>query len=270
MERAIAAVAIVVAVAIASALISRIVFVREYEAGLLYRAGRFARRLGPGARIVFPFWEEVVVVDLRKRIATIPGQEVLSADNVGLKVSVAAEYQVADPVRAVHEAQSYEEALHVAIQLALRAAVGAAKIDDLLAQRTKIGKRLADAVALQVEALGLRLHVVEVKDVMFPGELKKIFAEVVRAQKEGQAALERARRNRGAPEPRERGTAGRGEPGAHEPPRAPVGGRGSRERRDRRARCSAGARPGEPQANVRGRRGCAVGRFASKRQDLGG
>jgi regulator of protease activity HflC (stomatin/prohibitin superfamily) len=197
MERAIAAVAVVVAVAIASALVwralARIVFVREYEAGLLYRGGRFARRLGPGARVLFPFWEEVVTVDLRKRIATIPGQEVLSTDNVGLKVSVAAEYEVADPVRAVHEAQSYEEALHVAVQLALRAAVGAAKIDDLLAQRVEIGRRLVDAVAPQVEALGLRLHVVEVKDVMFPGELKKIFAEVVRAQKEGQAALERAR-----------------------------------------------------------------------------
>jgi regulator of protease activity HflC (stomatin/prohibitin superfamily) len=197
MERAIAAVAIVVAGAIASALVwralVRILFIREYEAGLLYRGGRFGRRLGPGARVVFPFWEEVVVVDLRKRIATIPGQEVLSADNVGLKVSVAAEYEVADPVRAVHETQSYEEALHVAIQLALRAAVGAAKIDDLLAQRIEIGKRLAEAVAPQVETLGLRLHLVEVKDVMFPGELKKIFAEVVRAQKEGQAALERAR-----------------------------------------------------------------------------
>lgn len=197
MERAIAAVAIVLAVAIASALVwralVRIVFVREYEAGLLYRAGRFARRLGPGARIVFPFWEEVVIVDLRKRMATIPGQEVLTADNVGLKVSVAAEYEVVDPVRAVHEAQSYEDALHVAIQLSLRTAVGAAKIDDLLAQRIEIGKRLAEVVGPQIEGLGLRLHVVEVKDVMFPGELKKIFAEVVRAQKEGQAALERAR-----------------------------------------------------------------------------
>jgi regulator of protease activity HflC (stomatin/prohibitin superfamily) len=197
MERIIAAVLIVVGVAIASALVwralVRIVFVREYEAGLLYRGGRFVGRLTPGARIAFPFWEEVVVLDVRKRIATIAGQEVLSADNVGLKVSVAAEYEISDPVRAVHEARNYEEALHVAVQLALRAAVGAAKIDDLLAQRAELGKRLAEAVRPQAEGLGLRVHVVDVKDVMFPGELKKIFAEVIRAQKEGQAALERAR-----------------------------------------------------------------------------
>ncbi len=173
--------------------IVRRVVVREYEAGLLYRNGRFIRQLGPGGRVVFPAWEEVAVVDLRKRIATIPGQEVLSIDNVGLKVSVAATYEVVDPVRAIHGVQSYEDALHVAIQLALRAAVGASKIEDVLAQRMDIGKRLAEAVATTVDALGLRLHLVEVKDVMFPGELKKIFAEVVRAQKEGQAALERAR-----------------------------------------------------------------------------
>ena len=190
------AAAVAVLVFVASRLISRLVrrvIVREYEAGLLYRSGRFVRRLGPGGRIVFPFWEEVVVVDLRKRIATIPGQEVLSVDNVGLKVSVATTYEVVDPVRAIHGVQSYEEALHVAIQLALRAAVGASKIEDVLAQRMEIGKRLADVVAPTADALGLRLHLVEVKDVMFPGELKKIFAEVVRAQKEGQAALERAR-----------------------------------------------------------------------------
>jgi regulator of protease activity HflC (stomatin/prohibitin superfamily) len=197
MERFIAAALVIGATAIGLAVLRRalvrFVLVREYEAGLLYRGGRFARLLGPGARALLPGWEEVVVVDLRRRIATIPGQEVLSADDVGLKVSVAAEYEVADPVRAIHGAQSYEEALHVAVQLALRAAVGAAKIDDLLAQRDEIGKRLADVVRPHVEAVGLRIHRVEVKDVMFPGELKRIFAEVVRARKEGQAALERAR-----------------------------------------------------------------------------
>lgn len=187
----------VTAVALAAAVLLRGLVrweaVLEYEAGLLYRSGRFVRRLGPGGRLHLPLWEELVRVDLRRRIATVPGQEVLSADQVGLKVSVAVDFEVADPVRAVHGTTSWEEALHVAVQLALRAAVGASRIDDLLAERGAIGRRLAEAVAPQAEALGLRLHGVEVKDVMFPGELKKIFAEVVRAQKEGQAALERAR-----------------------------------------------------------------------------
>lgn len=91
------------------------------------------------------------------------------------------------------DSHRFEEALHVAVQLALRAAVGAAKIGDLLQRRVEIGHRLLETLAPQLEAIGLTGHALEVKDVMFPGELKKIFAEVVRAQKEGQAALERAR-----------------------------------------------------------------------------
>jgi regulator of protease activity HflC (stomatin/prohibitin superfamily) len=167
--------------------------VHDWEAGLLYRGGRFVRRLGPGTHLLLPFMDEVTTVDLRRRIATVAGQEVLSADGVGIKINVAVGYEVADPERAVHAAQSFEVSLHVAVQLALRAAVAAEPIDALLARRIDLGRRLAEAVAPEVEALGLRLHAAEVKDVMFPGELKRIFAEVVRAQKEGQAALERAR-----------------------------------------------------------------------------
>jgi regulator of protease activity HflC (stomatin/prohibitin superfamily) len=171
----------------------RRVVVHDWEAALLYRNGRFVRRLATGAHRFLAHRHEVVVLDTRRRLLTVAGQEVLSADAVGLKVSVAVAYEIADPVRALHATQSHEEALHVAVQLAIRSAVAAAKIDELLAQRIEIGRQLADVVGPQADALGLRLHTVDVKDVMFPGELKKIFAEVVRAQKEGQAALERAR-----------------------------------------------------------------------------
>lgn len=193
---AIIAVAIVFAAAGARALVRRhvrSVIVHEYEAGLLYRSGRFRRALAPGAYVFLTPWCEIALLDARRRIVTVPGQEVLTADNVGLKVSVAVTFEVIDPVRAVHGAESYEEALRVAVQLALRAEVAAATADALLGKRLEIGARLREAVAKESDAIGLRVHAVEVKDVMFPGELKKIFAEVVRAQKEGQAALERAR-----------------------------------------------------------------------------
>lgn len=177
----------------AASLVPRRLVVHEHEAGLLYRRGRLARRLEPGAYRLWRPTSELVIVDLRRRIAAVAGQEVLSADGVGLKVSLAVVHELADPVAARHRVQSHEEALHVAVQLALRAAVGAAPVDELLARRLDLGARIAAAVAPQAEAFGVRLHLVEVKDVMFPGELKKIFAEVVRARKEGEAALERAR-----------------------------------------------------------------------------
>lgn len=177
---------------LASKLLRRVV-VHDYEAGLLYRKGRFARRLGAGRYLVLPFRSEIVVVDTRRRAATVPGQEVLTADHVGLKVSVALSYQVADAVAAVHRAQSWESAIYQATQLALRAAVGSARMEDLLAQRLEIGRKLQESLAPAAAELGVTLHAAELKDVMFPGDLKRIFAEVVRAQKEGQAALERAR-----------------------------------------------------------------------------
>jgi len=169
------------------------VVVHEFEAGLLYRNGQFKRRLAAGAYRVFKSRSEITVVDLRRRLAVVAGQEVLSSDNVGLKVSVTAVFEIASPEKAAHSVQDYNQALHAAIQLGLRSAVGASKIDELLEQRLEIGKKLMASVAPEADALGLKLHSVELRDVMFPGELKKIFAEVVRAQKEGQAALERAR-----------------------------------------------------------------------------
>jgi len=173
-------------------LFSRIV-VREFEAGLLYRNGQFKRRLAAGAYRVLRSRSEITVVDLRRRLAVVPGQEVLSADNVGLKVSVTAVFEIVAPEKAAHSVQDYTQALHAAIQLGLRSAVGASKIDELLEQRLELGKKLMGSVAPEADALGLKVHSIEIRDVMFPGELKKIFAEVVRAQKEGQAALERAR-----------------------------------------------------------------------------
>ena len=188
----VAALAAIAAVTFARTLVRKVV-VHDFEAGLLYRNGRYIRRLAPGAHRILPWREEVALLDTRRRVVTVAGQEVLSADGVGLKVSVAVDWEIADPVRARHATQSHEEALHVAVQLALRAAVAGTTIDDLLAQRIAIGRRLTEAVGPQLDAAGLRVLAVEVKDVMFPGELKRIFAEVVRAQKEGQAALERAR-----------------------------------------------------------------------------
>jgi regulator of protease activity HflC (stomatin/prohibitin superfamily) len=169
------------------------VVVREYEAGLLYRSGRFHRRLEPGGYYIWRLRSDVHTVDMRKTSVTVPGQEVLSADNVGLKISTVVAYEVVDPERAVHRVQDFRGELYVAVQLALRSAIADANIDEVLNQRLEIGQRLLSQVALAAEPIGLRVHSVEVKDVMFPGDLKKTFAEVVKAQKQGQAALEKAR-----------------------------------------------------------------------------
>ncbi|MBI5876322.1 MAG: slipin family protein [Chloroflexi bacterium] len=167
--------------------------VLEHERGLFYRNGKFVRVLLPGRHWYWRRLDHIVRLDMRARWASIAGQELLTADNISVKLSLAASYAIADPYKAVQSTASYEQSLHLMLQLILRDLVGAQNVDDLLAQRKTIGDALLAAAQPQAAAIGLALETVGIKDVMFPGELKNIFAQVVNARKEGQAALERAR-----------------------------------------------------------------------------
>ena len=108
-------------------------------------------------------------------------------------MSLAARYRVADPAVAINEVQDYSGSLYLELQLALRKIIGGTPIDELLETRQEIGERLLAETAAKAGELGIELLEVEVKDVMFPGALKKIFTQVVQARQEGLAALERAR-----------------------------------------------------------------------------
>jgi len=177
----------------ALAIFYRQVTVMEYECALFYSRGKFRRMLTPGAHAYLRGWHSIQKLDMRNRFITLPGQEVLTADNISLKVSLVASYKVGDPYQAVQESTNYQEALYLLLQINLRDIVGGMSVDDLLAKRQEIGVELFNHSVEQAKALGLVLNLVNIKDVMFPGELKEIFARVVKARKEGQAALERAR-----------------------------------------------------------------------------
>ena len=165
----------------------------EYERGLFYSRGKFVRLLESGDYWYFRPLQFIQKIDLRKQFVTIPGQELLSADNVSLKISLAAAYQVTDPYLATNQVTDYQGALYLLLQLNVRDVVGALEVDELIAKRGDIGKLLYDKSAAQAAELGLQLSLVNIKDIMFPGELKTIFAQVVNARKSGLASLERAR-----------------------------------------------------------------------------
>ena len=189
--------AIAAALALLALLYLRITLTRltifEFERGLKYRKGKFVLTVGPGRHWVYRPSIHIRKVDIRPRFVSIQGQEVLSSDGVTLKVSMAARYEIADPNTAINKVENYQEALYLTLQLALREIIGQAKIDDVLEQRDEFGQRLAQLTSSQIGALGLRLLNVNLKDIMFPGDLKKMFAQVVQAQKAGLAALEKAR-----------------------------------------------------------------------------
>ena len=179
--------------AVALIALFKITVVFEYQRGLLYRTGRYVRTLAPGMHLRWRLWETVVRVDVRETVVAIPGQEVLTADNVSVKTSLALRYRVDDPSLAIHRVASFRDSLYLTAQLAARTIVGTLEVEQLLAKRTEIGKRLLEDCRPAAKELGIELLAAEIKDVMFPSELKNIFAQVVNARKEGEAALEKAR-----------------------------------------------------------------------------
>lgn len=166
----------------------------EYEKGLKYSHGKFKQILDVGTHWHFGYFTTITKVDIRAKFVSITGQEILSSDGVTLKVSLIAEYEVQDVNIAVNKlANPYEEALYAVLQLALREVISSAKIDDILEKRNTFGEQLMTLTVKRVEELGLKLKLVNIKDIMFPGELKKIFAQVSQARQEGLATLEKAR-----------------------------------------------------------------------------
>lgn len=169
------------------------VTVFEYERGLRFHRGKFVGVSEPGKYWLWSGRGHIRKVDTRLRVVSVSGQEVLSADGVALKVSVLATFRIVDPARAVLELENAEAALHSALQLSLRGIIAASAVEDLLQRRAAIGPELLKTVAEPAKALGLELVSADLKDLTLPGDLKKIFSQVVRARQEGLAALERAR-----------------------------------------------------------------------------
>src|SRR5262249_138239 len=184
----------VAAVIVFAVLRSRLrrVTVYEFQRGLKYRRGRFEKVLGPGQYWVFTA-TTITAVDMRPTFVSVVGQEVLTNDGVPLKVSIAASYEVADPETAINRQANFLQALYLVLQLAVREIISGSRIDDLLENRSGFAEKLRTRAEPAVQQLGLKLISADLKDLMVSGDLKKSFAQVVKARKEGQAALERAR-----------------------------------------------------------------------------
>ena len=184
---------VIVVVALLLRAFVKVVTVHDYERGLRYRSGRFTGLVDPGAHVVIRPLNEVRVLDGRPAFTIVEGQEVLTSDGVAVKVSLAARYVVGDPVAAVTNDQDFTRALHVELQLGLRDALASGTVEEILASRAKIGPAVLERTASALARIGIEVLSVEVRDLMVPGELKRLFAGVVAARKEGEASLERVR-----------------------------------------------------------------------------
>jgi regulator of protease activity HflC (stomatin/prohibitin superfamily) len=156
--------------------------VPEGWAGLIYRHGLYVRRNNAGRHVVWGSGWTAKMTDLRKTSLLVAGQEVLTSDNVGLKLSLLVTCQVTDPARAAHETQNWLGDLYNAAQLAVRAVVGGVTVEALLGQRLEIGVQLLARVQPEAAKVGVSVQGVEVKDVLLPADLKRAFADVLKAK----------------------------------------------------------------------------------------
>ena len=171
----------------------RLTTVHEYERGLRFRQGRLTGLVGAGMYLGVRPWSEVRVLDVRPTSLPVEGQEVLTADGVAAKVSLVARYVVGDAAAATTRDADFRRTLYLLLQLSLRDVVGRRTLDEALAARREMGPEVREACAATLAEIGIELLDVDVRDVMLPGELKRAYASVIAARKDGEASLERAR-----------------------------------------------------------------------------
>lgn len=165
----------------------------EYQRGLMYRDGKFIKVLEPGSYWIFPFNTKVMYVDVRQMYTVIPSQELLTADSMAVKITLAVQYKIVDAYAAINMVDNYIGALYTVTQLALRDIVSSMKVDELMSARQKVADQLTANVSGKVAEFGLEVISANIRDIMVPGEMKKVMSQVVKAQKEAQASLEKAR-----------------------------------------------------------------------------
>lgn len=173
--------------------IFNIVTIFEYETGLRYHKGKFVGLISPGQYWIFALNSTILKIDTRPNYLTVGGQEILTSDGISIKISIAANYQVIDPILATHEVEDHMQALYLKLQLAVREIIGSMSFDEILEKRSLITEQLMGRLPNQVQEIGLSLYSANIKDITFNSELKKAHAQVVSAKKVGLAALEKAR-----------------------------------------------------------------------------
>src|SRR4030065_2295865 len=162
---------------------------REYERGVIFRLGRLIGAKGPGMIFIIPGVDKLIRISLRTVALEIPPQEVITRDNISIKVNAVVYFRVVDPNKAVVEIENYLYATSQLAQTTLRSVIGQSQLDELLSERDKINVKLQDVLDKQTEPWGIKVSLVETKQVDIPAEMQRAIAR--------QAGAERSRGARG-------------------------------------------------------------------------
>src|SRR5450756_2427881 len=168
---------------------SAVKVVQEYERGVIFRLGRLIGAKGPGLFFIIPGIDRMMKIDLRVITMDVPAQEVITRDNVTVKVNAVIYFKVMDPNMAVVKVLDYIRATSQIAQTTLRAVLGQSDLDELLAQRDKINRHLQEIIDEQTEPWGVKVSVVEVKDVELPQSMQRAMAKQAEAEREKRAKV---------------------------------------------------------------------------------
>jgi regulator of protease activity HflC (stomatin/prohibitin superfamily) len=163
--------------------------VQEYERGVIFRLGRLAGPRGPGLFIIIPMIDRMVKVDLRVITLDVPSQEAITKDNVTVKVNAVVFFRVIDPSASVVQVEDYRRATWNIAQTTLRNVLGQSDLDDLLSNREAINARLQQIIDEATEPWGVKVSIVEVKDVELPQTMQRAMAKQAEAEREKRAKI---------------------------------------------------------------------------------
>jgi regulator of protease activity HflC (stomatin/prohibitin superfamily) len=162
---------------------------KEYERGVIFRLGRLIGAKGPGIFFIIPGVDKMMRISLRTVTMDIPPQDVITRDNVSIKVNAVVYFRVMDPNKAVVEVENYLYATSQLAQTTLRSVVGQAELDELLSQREKINMTLQDILDKHTEPWGIKVSLVETKQVDLPDEMRRAIARQAEAERERRAKI---------------------------------------------------------------------------------
>jgi len=181
--------AVTAAIVVVLLIISGIKIIKEYERAVIFRLGRMVPARGPGIIYVIPLVEKMLRIDLRTVTMDVPPQDVITRDNVSVKVNAVLYFRVLDPNRAIREVANYLFATSQLAQVTLRSICGQADLDELLAERDKINNRLQEILDTQTDPWGIKVVLVELKDIDLPQQMQRAIAKQAEAERERRAKV---------------------------------------------------------------------------------
>lgn len=176
-------------VAVVAVIKSAVFVLKEYERGVVFTLGRIGGLRGPGIQFVIPLVQQLQRIDQRTITMDIPGQDVITRDNVSIKVNGVLYFRVIDPEKAIIQVENYGYAVSQLAQTTLRSVCGQAELDDLLSKREEINDQIQEILDKQTDPWGIKVSMVEVKHIDLPQEMQRAMAKQAEAERERRAKI---------------------------------------------------------------------------------